>query len=83
MIWWATPPSIPSDPFGITAEASLMYLPEVASSSIQNNQIVSTEGGNQQDEEMFEDIVGNTNPVFRELEDDHVIQASAMYLHPN
>lgn len=60
-----------------------MYLPEVASSSVQNNQIVSTEGGNQQDEEMFEDIVGNTNPVFRDLADDHIIQASAMYLHPN
>ncbi len=75
--------SIPSDPFGNAAEASLMYLPEVASSSVQNNQIVSTEGGNQQDEEMFEDIVGNTNPVFRDLADDHIIQASAMYLHPN
>ena len=52
-----------------------MYLPEVASSAVQNNQIVSTEGGNQQDEEMFEDIVGNTNPVFRDLTDDHIIQA--------
>lgn len=57
---------IPSDPFAAAAfENAMMYLPEV---SISNGQHDDRRRGQDQQEEMYEDIVANTLPELRQNE---------------
>lgn len=68
--------SIPTDPFAEEIEHDLMYVPEVANiAHTQEAQATDSQQENAQgqqgedQQEMFDDIVANTNPVLETLQD--------------
>ena len=83
---------IPSDPFAMAAlETAMMYVPEISAQPSQQspsmeNQINTGQQWSQhqeQQQEMFDDIVANTNPALAALPDAEQLAMANMYINPN